>query len=243
MPAPHCASSARTPKQPATLNRLLDRRLLAYAAAATAGITVLSAAEPAQAKVIFTNANETIVWGKTKLDLNHDGINDFEFAEGGLGHFINDVVGAGRQKSNRIFGGYFASALSSGVTIGPNKKFFPQIEVLEQLFTNSFGTNYLGPWVDAKNRFLGLEFKINGQPHFGWARITFTGFGSATITGYAYETVPNKAIVAGDTGSDRAIAHEGGPEAHAPEVRQASLGHLAQGAQYILMLRKDVGVL
>ena len=58
----------------------------------------------------------------------------------------------------------------------------------------------VGPWNNVKNRYLGLKFQIKGKIHYGWARLNVTGSGLgtivATMTGYAYETIPNKAIVA-----------------------------------------------
>jgi hypothetical protein len=82
-------------------------------------------------------------------------------------------------------------------------------------------TSCYGPWKGATNRYLGFRFKIKTGVHYGWARLnvacgnsTVTG----TVTGYAYETVPNKPIITGKTkGADDASA-------------QPSLGHLARGA-------------
>jgi hypothetical protein len=49
----------------------------------------------------------------------------------------------------------------------------------------------------------GLKFGIRGKRHFGWARLSVrivNGKGIlATLTGYAYETIPGKAIKAGQT--------------------------------------------
>lgn len=59
--------------------------------------------------------------------------------------------------------------------IGPGAKFVGHIALMQQLFTNSFGTKYNGPWVHATNRFLGLEVTINGQKHLttlsGWRQL------------------------------------------------------------------------
>ena len=72
--------------------------------------------------------------------------------------------------------------------------------------------------------YLGLQFDIKGKTHFGWARVkrTSTNGGGfpAEITGYAYETVPNKAIVAGRTKG----ADDGADQ-------PATLGELALGKQ------------
>jgi hypothetical protein len=49
-------------------------------------------------------------------------------------------------------------------------------------------------------RRLGVKFEINGKTHFGWARMIAKVSGvkiTATLTGYAYETVPNTTIIAG----------------------------------------------
>jgi hypothetical protein len=58
-----------------------------------------------------------------------------------------------------------------------------------------------------KNRYLGLKFTIKGTTHFGWARLNVTCttmYGNhkvtGVLTGYAYETIPNKPIITGKTG-------------------------------------------
>ena len=45
--------------------------------------------------------------------------------------------------------------------------------------------------------YLGLKFTIRGKIHFGWARVkvdTQQKPFSATLTGYAYETIPGKSM-------------------------------------------------
>jgi hypothetical protein len=126
-------------------------------------------------------------------------------------------VAAGRRFSRS---GYFlsaASALPAGAPIGPKGNFsvrFPFMAV--ELFQKGDGSQYsdLGPWAGKGNgvsdRYLGLKFVVGGEVHYGWARLSVT-LGhhrqfddvSGTLTGYAYETVPDKPIVAGQiTGPD-----------------------------------------
>ena len=77
-----------------------------------------------------------------------------------------------------------------------------------------------------KNKYLGFKFTINGETHFGWARInadyTFAKGGQSMInvylSGYAYESTPNMAIGAGDNMGPR------------PPHSQGTLGELARGA-------------
>jgi hypothetical protein len=97
---------------------------------------------------------------------------------------------------------------------------------------------YGGPWANGgkgvTNRYLGLKLYISGNAHFGWARLNYR-YGKdappkATLTGYAYETIPNEPIIAGKT--------------HGPDVitvQDATLGHLARGASAISTWRKAGG--
>ena len=63
-----------------------------------------------------------------------------------------------------------------------------------------------------RGRYLGLKFLIRGKVHYGWARLNVTVGNSkitATLTGYAYETIPNNPIIAGKTkGPDEATVQE-----------------------------------
>ena len=81
-----------------------------------------------------------------------------------------------------------------------------------ELFNGDRTSQYsdLGLWVgkgnSVRNRYLGLKFVIDGKVHYGWARLNVTlghhrqyGDVSGTLTGYAYETIPNKAITTGKT--------------------------------------------
>jgi hypothetical protein len=97
-------------------------------------------------------------------------------------------------------------------------------------------------WFSATNRYLGLKFKIKGKIHFGWARLSVVGRQriTATLTGYTYETIPGKAIKAGQTKgtADNPSNGDLGPGASLtnpiPDTPQpASLGMLALGAQSV----------
>jgi hypothetical protein len=73
-----------------------------------------------------------------------------------------------------------------------------------------------------KNHYLGLKFRVNGQTRYGWARLNVRTQGvsmTAQITGYAYEAVVNKPIVAGQTTGSTSASIPG------------SLGDLARGAK------------
>jgi hypothetical protein len=77
-----------------------------------------------------------------------------------------------------------------------------------------------GLWDNVSDRYLGVRFNIQGKTHFGWARLTVHDKGhniTAVLTGYAYETVPNKAIIAGRTKGPDVV------------IEPATLGKLALG--------------
>src|SRR5215475_3125762 len=63
----------------ASLNSLLDKKLLAYASAAgAAGVGLLAMAQPAEASVVARTVHLKI-GPSTFLDLDGDGVKDFEF--------------------------------------------------------------------------------------------------------------------------------------------------------------------
>jgi hypothetical protein len=90
-----------------------------------------------------------------------------------------------------------------------------------------------GPWLGLKDRYLGFEFYIDGQKHYGWARLSMQDFFCylciGRILGYAYETVPGKPIVAGDEGNTTDASVE------------PTLGALALGAPALDLWRREHG--
>ncbi|HWY56432.1 MAG TPA: PEP-CTERM sorting domain-containing protein [Terriglobales bacterium] len=110
---------------------------------------------------------------------------------------------------------------------------------------------WYGPWMNGgkgvRDRYLGIRFAINGRLHFGWARMTVKPGGNvngnptftATLTGYAYETIPGKAIVAGQTKSSDGVVERPGAALTTPTPEPATLGMLALGAQGVVWRRKE----
>jgi hypothetical protein len=188
-------------------------QLNVYALAATAArVGVLALAQPAQGKIVYTPAHKTVPPNQTiPIDLNHDGIHDFGLTN--LTHNTTTPFGDFLEASplnsgNGIWvqrGGFnnYAAALPAGVRIGPsNVKRFQAGRDVMAFRSSGNGTRSGGPWKNVRNRYLGLKFLIKGKVHYGWARLNVTIAGravDATLTGYAYETIPNKAIIAGQT--------------------------------------------
>jgi len=215
------------PRKPSALSRSTRQQLNSYAlAASAAGVSVLALARASEAKVIYTETHQvTRARVPLYIDLNHDGVKDFvlrtmyyrgSYSEVGLdasGYCnVNNAV-AGKRFSRSSYFFSAASALPAGARIGPKTKFpvqhpFMAVELFNRLHTSQHSD--VGPWVGkgqgVRNRYLGLKFVIHGKIHYGWSRVSVTlghqrqyNDVSGTLTGYAYETIPNKAIVTGKT--------------------------------------------
>ena len=216
-------------RQPSNLNNRLDKRLLTYmAAAGAAGVSVLAMTQPANAKVVYTPADRNVHLDHGRLDLNHDSIPDFGFTEGGLGNITFGYVAP--FKLNRVMN--HAAPLAAGVSVGPGESFAGGINELVSYCICSGSFALGGPWADKQDEYMGFKFNIKGAEHFGWARFSVTSyFAGMVLTGYAYETVPLKPIVTGDTrgDEDKDAAEQKEPTAASPQP--SGLGRLALGAQ------------
>ena len=218
------------------LSGTAEHGLRFYALAATAAsVSVLALAQPAEGEVIITNKTIPIHANKAVLlDLNGDGVNDFEFF---LSHYTIDnsinnnlSVFPYAERADAVIGkSYMASAMLRGAKIGPGGPFIRTyggygIPIEQSVLCTqncggksgySFDQRLEGKWAGGQpNRFIGVRFKINGQTHYGWVRLTVTvkhkgsgsgptGSFSATITEYGYESVANKSVRCGFARRDR----------------------------------------
>ena len=227
------------------LNSRIEGKLLLYASAAGATCAgVALCALPAEGEIVFTPAHSFIATRHTlALDLNNDGTTDFiisndAFRSVDLNGRTLRVYPTG---SNQIAGfkglinTLYASALARGAVVGPKLPFQGKL-----MAATGPEYGYVGQFQNVTNRYLGLKFLLNGQIHYGWARFTVssgTGRINVQLTGYAYETIANRPIIAGQTS---------GP-AHVPEAPQAQatpapespmLGLLAAGAPGLSLWRR-----
>jgi hypothetical protein len=238
-----------------TLSSLSDsfhQRLNMYAlAASAAGVGVLALTHPAEAKIVYTPTHRVI--GKKaryQVDFNHDKLGDFALVNTRNCNtdFCVDVLSAIPSGGNGIEGakGFlsipYASALQRGARIGPKAHFSGRLMASSE---SSQGT--IGRWLNVTNGYLGVRFTINGKLHYGWARLTVQVLHGAyiktTLTGYAYETIANKPIIAGRTKSDAddpSVVGQSAPAAlMIPSARAATLGLLAQGYPALSAWRKS----
>jgi hypothetical protein len=228
---------SQQPRKMARVSKSIERRLNMYAlAAGAAGVGAMALAQAAEAKIVYTPANENI---PVSIDLNHDGIIDYYLQ--GFGTEGTYVLAACQYlrsafcsfskgtNSIRTFESsgrrIFAAALWHGVAVRPGDRFQGPRANLRTAGFQGPTTTWWGPWFNdgkgVQDRYLGFKFKIKGQIHFGWARLTIDT-DKNVLTGYAYETIPNKAIITGQTkGPDVEIV--------TPDDSSGSLGSLAIG--------------
>ena len=240
------------------------QRLNSYAlSAGAAGVSVLALAQPSEARIIYTRTHHVIGNGDSyKLDFNLDGIAELTFQN----KFVQtcstscssyEMLVAKLARHNQVVynAEYGAVAMKAGMRVGPKYAFQGGLQ-------NMADVGILGPssawgsWINVDNRYLGVKFKIKGETHYGWARLSVQVQAlkiTATLTGYAYESLPNKPIVAGKTKSDVGDPtsnantanppKSGGSASHAGlttnPAKPARLGLLALGARGIPLWRSS----
>jgi hypothetical protein len=234
--------AAATNLSPERRNQL-DKRFVAYALAA-AGVAVCT--KPAVAEIVFTKTNKTIFTGSLPIDLNNDGVADFTLTNRTVAYSSSTYLqnlGVRGGSGAAVIGRQNGNSLSAwdaplSWSIGPNSpKGFVNVGHHSARMAAAGGRccfTPIGPWKSATNKYLGLQFTVKGQVHYGWARLTVSTVGDVvktTLTGYAYESTPNTAILAGDRG----------PSASTAETKQVgpTLALLSLGAPGLNIWRKE----
>lgn len=218
----------RSSNDESCLRPSLNKLLSAYALACGGAVLAVTA-QPANAEVVFKPTHRTITNGVLIIPIAHTddfGLKDEFYTLSGSWSSqlltVNPEGGAAVVGNNQS-----ASALYAGVVVGPAAQFqtgkLTMAGAFQEVQVSS--TRIFGPFANTTNRFLGVKFAIRGKVHYGWvrfSRVTASAHGklkvSATLTGYAYETVPGKTITTGQIHDEIAGS------------RRASLGQLARGA-------------
>jgi hypothetical protein len=174
------------------------QHLNSFAIATILAVGLLAVAWPAAAEIVYTKVNVQMPGrGSTSynLDLNNDGVTDFTFT-------VTGAYGCGFP--NECFWFFYSfvetpasgngaegsppTNLAKGDQIGPSQSFYGGTGTIE--------SSFLGP-ISLKG-YLGLSFQIDGETHYGWAKISVNmKTGVVTLVSYAYETIANMPINAG----------------------------------------------
>jgi hypothetical protein len=217
---------------------------------------MLALSQPAEAKIVYTAADKWLPLNRYfDLDLNHDGVKDFRFLLASLNWSTGFLrsLGADVANSSQPNGVYYsvsqnyacAPALRKGTKVGPKSPF---TGAGAWLFLKSYpGGRHLSAchWLRVKQGYLGVRLMVRGLAHYGWVRLRYVEATTnqptrAKLTGYAYESIPNKPIVTGqteDSEKENTAAHSS--TLTTPTREPATLGALAMGAPGLSIWRRE----
>lgn len=184
----------------------LNKKLKSYSALAGSIVAIGSQSD---AQVVYTDINpdSTVTVGGSSyfLDLDNDG--NFDFAVNlniGSGSYTSQQVAISPIGSNAIAGDtvgayVYPFAFNNGDTIQSGLQFNMGSN---QSMASYFGPGYFyGNWSGVTDKYAGLYFYIGTQIHYGWARLDIDSTADQfTIKDYAYNTVADEYILAGETG-------------------------------------------
>ena len=198
------------------MKKNLQSRLSKYTAAATA---VVGAVAGANGQVVYTDINPDEVHDAANnggpefglLDLNNDATLDFfvysiDTTLGGTTNVKTTLVAPYGTLGNAVAGdnltGYdYAFAMTSGTNIAAATAWIvPASSGALSMALNVDGVfPYTSYWANGvTDRYLGLKFFVNGNAHYGWARLDVTADGDVFVMkDYAYNATPGAAIQAG----------------------------------------------
>ena len=178
-----------------------ESKLAGYCAAAGATLFMASAAN---AGVVFTNvADDVISTGNTySIDFDGGGTDDITFPSSGWSSKFAQVTSGSVLGSSS--GNDNALALSKGYVISSGRTNWmtgADFWSSGYYYNSTYGTTSYysyGNWAGASNKYLGVQFNIGANTHYGWVELSANAAKTQfTVHGYAYETTPDGAIAAG----------------------------------------------
>jgi hypothetical protein len=201
-------------KTKTTISNSLKKRLKAYsmtAGAVAAGITSVNA------QIDYTDIDPDTMASNTdtvQLDLNNDGVSDFvlvassnSVSSGALNVYRNFIAPL---NNNQVVGSssssyFYPYAIQSADTIDGDRSFNggSNFQTLGWDYFSASATSaaytYGNIRVNGGDAYIGLQLEVNGNTHYGWARISLDLGGTLTLKDYAYEQTACLGIEAGAT--------------------------------------------
>jgi hypothetical protein len=201
----------------------LQKRLSSYLTAAGAvGAAGLAFAPGTQAAIIYTDIPDVTVKASLSspyvnhldfydLNLDGDGVVDFQVIN--QWDFDNPTLPfswiypniVANKVMNKPFPGTiynYAIKLAPGASVGSGGPFIPNgysgKAYGDFAYSLDGGTTVYGDWAGQGDGFVGLQFDISGQAHFGWVRVSVSNYDdgfAVTIKDYAYNSVADEPIV------------------------------------------------
>lgn len=152
------------------------------------------------ASVVYTDLNpdQTLINSSFSVDMDGDSNAEFDLDNWSTppsSYYSGSSVwatGVEMIESSTTLG--YLEIINSGMTIGAASNFVSS-GVLDLFQTSS------DPWIGQSQKYIGVKFLINSNVHYGWVEVSINpSTYETTIHGFAYETVPNTSILAGDKG-------------------------------------------
>ncbi|MFP5470541.1 MAG: T9SS type A sorting domain-containing protein [Bacteroidia bacterium] len=209
------------------MNTELKNKLRTYASF-TAGATLV--ATNLDAQIVHTNVNHNVGLNETyNLDIDNNGMPELECSSSYIKTSSSFAIRwrnflsmrpYGYGYYSKIAGGFYPIPIPVGVEIGSSMPgyFFNGsgngiLGAYRFTFFPYYGTYYKSTYMsyygflDGTDKYVGVEFDISGQTHYGWVRIsiqtsidltTKTYTGDYYVIDMAYESTPNTTIKAGE---------------------------------------------
>jgi hypothetical protein len=199
----------------------IENKLKSYSALAAGLVAFVNNSE---AQIVYKDIkpDSTIVTnGLYMLDLNGDGTFDFKLSQlvGSSSRSnvtLNKVrispIGIGNRILDTSSSNPYPPAINLYASIGPNPKTlawtnsgsgeymlnYDRITIDTSNYKQTH--HYYGYWQGVTDKYLGLSIKVDGNKYYGWVRLDVAKDAkSFTIKGYAYDSIPDQAILSGDT--------------------------------------------
>jgi hypothetical protein len=181
-------------------------------------ITSMMFSASANAQIVYTDVNpDTTItcssvacWQSYNLDLNNDATVDFtlytsyEFVPCGITTFgMRQQVYVSSQSGN----GIDTLMMDVNDTIGSNLYFSASsVTLRSKTFMGGSCNGSNGSWTSTSDHYLGLQITVGASTYYGWARLNVVVPGvypNSTVyfrvKDYAYNSIPNQPILAGQT--------------------------------------------
>lgn len=194
------------------MKKNLHSRISKYTAVAGA---VVSAAG-AQAQVVYTDVNpdyshdapQNNGFAAYPLDLNNDQTVDFVVASRDTvtpNAHVRLTFAAPYGAGNAV-AGETPSAYDYALALDINTMVDSTLNWIAATNTMAYNVDSANPynenWNGVTDKYLGLQFVVGGNTHYGWARLDSYAIGdSIVVKDYAYEATPNAGIMTGNMGA------------------------------------------
>jgi hypothetical protein len=173
-------------------------------------VTAFMLSVSANAQIVYTDVNPdtTIANRIYYLDLNNDGTTDDSItlfvSRPYIGECRGSKVSIFAINGNAVAGSTYPLAMNINDTISSALAWSASgdLRYVQSGDPTSCPNDTLGYWTNAIDYYLGLKLIVGTYTYYGWLRMQITVdplYASGTIKDYAYNSIPNQSILAGQT--------------------------------------------